>query len=100
MSEQVEPTQFKTTNLLLAALLESGGATIDAIESGKKFSTITLTVPPYCKESLEKKSERLHRVIERLEDTEEWRELFNISVLGEMEDKYVKLKRRITRTKQ
>jgi hypothetical protein len=100
MTDQKEPEQFKTTNLLLASLLESGGASIDSIETGKKFSTVTLTVPPYCKDSLQKKAERLLRVIERIENTEEWRELFNISVLGEMEDKYVKLKRRLTRNKQ
>jgi DNA-binding XRE family transcriptional regulator len=92
--------EFKTTNLLLASLLEASGATITNIEIGKKFSTITLDVPSYCKDSLSNKVERLGRVIGRLESVDEWKDLFASTVLGDMEDKYVRLKRKITRSKE
>lgn len=99
MSE-ITREEFKTTNLLLASLLEASGATITAIDIGKKFSTITLEVPSYCRDSLSSKIERLGRVVGRQESTDEWKDLFSNTVLGDMEDKYVRLKRKITRSKE
>lgn len=97
---EITREEFKTTNLLLAALLEAAGATITNIEIGKKFSTITLEIPSYCKDSLANKVERLDRVITRTESVDEWKDLFSSTILGDMEDKYVRLKRKITRSKE
>jgi hypothetical protein len=100
MSEAEQKQEFKTTNLLLASLLEASGAVIVSTEIGKKFSTITLEIPNYCKDQLCNKIERLARVVSRMESTDEWRDLFSNTVLGDMEDKYVRLKRKITRSRE
>jgi hypothetical protein len=96
----IEKQELKTTNLLLAALLEASGATILSLENGKKFTTVTLEIPNYCKDQLLNKIERLTRVVNRVESNDEWKDLFSNTVLGDMEDKYVRLKRKITRTRE
>jgi hypothetical protein len=96
----IEKQELKTTNLLLAALLEASGATILSLENGKKFTTVTLEIPNYCKDQLLNKIERLTRVVNRVESNDEWKDLFSNTVLGDMEDKYVRLKRKITRARE
>jgi hypothetical protein len=86
---------YTTSNLLLAAFLECGGGTIVHIESRKRYSIIHLNLAYLSKDILVNKSNRLSRVIDRLEDPSEWSHLFNGCILGEVEDKYLRLKRRI-----
>ena len=87
--------QFSTSNLLLAAFLECGGATITYIKTRDRYSTVYLNLDYLNKDILESKSKRLGRVVSRVEDPSEWMHLFNSCILGEVEDKYLRLKRRI-----
>jgi len=86
---------FKTSNLLLAAFLECGGGAIVKVETRSRYSIVHLNLNYLNKDLLSSKSDRLGRVIERLEDPSEWTHLFNSCLLGEVEDKYLRLKRRI-----
>ena len=86
---------FSTSNLLLAAFLECGGGAITRIETRSRYSIVHLNLNYLSKDMLASKSDRLSRVIERLEDPSEWTHLFNGCILGEVEDKYLRLKRRI-----
>lgn len=86
---------FKTSNLLLASFLEAGGAAIIDIHVGKRYSLVHLNLDCLSKELLSNKANRLCRVIERVEDAKEWTQLFNGCILGEVEDRYIRLKRRI-----
>ncbi len=87
--------QYSTSNLLLAAFLECGGATITDIKSRDRYSLVYLNLDYLNKDILVSKSDRLGRVVNRLEDPSEWNHLFNSCILGEVEDKYLRLKRRI-----
>lgn len=87
--------EIKVTNLLLAALLECGGAAVNTIEPSRRFSTVSLDLSHFSREQLVDKLNRLVRVIERAEDPAEFTQLFSASMLGEMEDKYIRLKRRV-----
>lgn len=86
---------FSTTNLLLASFLECGGAAITKIEARSRYSVVHLNLEYLNKDILSSKSDRLSRVISRLEDNSEWTHLFNSCILGEVEDKYLRLKRRV-----
>ena len=86
---------FSTSNLLLAAFLECGGATITKIDTRRRYSIVHLNLDYLSKDILVSKSDRLGRVVSRLEDPSEWNHLFNSCILGEVEDKYLRLKRRI-----
>ena len=86
---------FSTSNLLLAAFLECGGGAVTKIEIRSRYSLVHLNLNYLSKDLLASKSDRLSRVIERLEDPSEWTHLFNSCLLGEVEDKYLRLKRRI-----
>ena len=87
--------QFSTSNLLLAAFLECGGAVITRIQIGSRYSIVYLNLDYLNKGILENKSNRLGRVVNKVEDPSEWAHLFNSCILGEVEDKYLRLKRRI-----
>lgn len=87
--------EIEITNLLLAALLETGGASVISVVPKTRYSTVVLDVSHFNKNALSEKVLRLSRVIERAEDPEELKHIFSASMLGEMEDRYVRLKRRI-----
>lgn len=86
---------YKTSNLLLAAFLECGGAAVVKIDVGHRYSLVYLNLDCLSKDILSNKSDRLSRVVNRVEDVKEWTTLFNGCILGELEDKYYRLKRRI-----
>lgn len=86
---------FQTSNLLLAAFLEAGGAAVIDITVGRRYSQVHLNLDCLSKELLSNKAGRLCRVVERVEDPKEWTQLFNGCILGEVEDRYLRLKRRI-----
>ena len=86
---------YITSNLLLAAFLECGGAAIIDIQVGKRYSQVHLNLDCLSKDLLSEKAGRMSRVIDRVEDTKEWTQLFNGCILGEIEDRYLRLKRRI-----
>ncbi|MGA1353407.1 MAG: hypothetical protein ACO32I_01280 [Candidatus Limnocylindrus sp.] len=92
--------EIKVTNLLLASLLECGGASVNTIDPSRRFSTVTLDLTHFSREQLVDKLNRLVRVIERAEDPAEFTQLFSASMLGEMEDKYVRLKRRVVSARE
>jgi hypothetical protein len=83
------------TNLLLAAFLESGGASISRITPKGRYSQVTIDMTHFNKEALTDKVARLGRVIDRIEDVQELKHLFSASMLGEVEDRYIRLKRRV-----
>ena len=83
------------TNLLLTSLLECGGAVTENIESKHRYSKITIDLTHFNKNALAQKISRLARVVERIESDEELKHLFSASMLGELEDKYIRLKRRV-----
>lgn len=89
------PKEIEITNLLLAALLETGGASVTDVIPKARYSVIKLDVSHFNKNALSEKILRLSRVIERVEDHDELKHIFSASMLGEMEDRYVRLKRRV-----
>mgnify|MGYP001157366035 CR=1 FL=1 len=88
---------LKTSNLLLAALLESSGGHVTSIAPRSRYSLVTVDLSSFSKEILEEKTSRLSRVVANIEDNEEWVHLFNNTFLGEVEDRYVRLKKRVVR---
>ena len=98
MSEPVK--NLEVTNLLLAAVLECGGAEINGIRPHRRFSTIDLDLTHFSRERLAERVRRLVRVIERIEDDNELKHLFSASMLGEVEDKYIRLKRRVVQERE
>ena len=88
---------LKVSNLLLAALLECGGARVTAVEFKHRYSEVSLDLTKFSKETLLAKTERLSRVVSRVEDDQEWKHLFTGCILGELEHKYIMLKRRIVK---
>ena len=89
--------QIEITNLLLAALLETGGACVVEVTPKTRYSAVKLDVSHFNKIALSEKILRLARVVERAEDPEELKHIFSSSMLGEMEDRYVRLKRRVVK---
>lgn len=89
-------SEVRTSNLLLAALLECGGASIARIEYKSRFSLVFLDTSTLSNQALVEKFNRVGRCIEKVEDDAEWGMLFNTCMLGELEDKYLRLKRRIS----
>ena len=92
-------SEFKTSNLLLAAFLECGGASISRIEYKSRFSVVFLDTAGLKNTTLVDKLGRVGRCVEKIEDDAEWSMLFNTCMLGELEDKYLRLKRRISQEK-
>ena len=88
---------IQVTNLLLASLLECGGGQVTDIKSKHRYSLVSVNLEHFSKDALAEKVMRLARVIERIESDEELKHLFSASILGELEDKYVRLKRRVVR---
>ncbi len=88
--------EFKTSNLLLAAFLECGGASIARIELKSRFSVVYMDLTELRDSTLADKLNRVVRCVEKVEDDTEWGLLFNACMLGEIEDRYLRLKRRIT----
>lgn len=93
----MQDSSIEITNLLLAALLECGGGSVENIESKNRYSKIKVNLAHFSRDSLYAKVERLSRVIERAESTEELKHLFSATVMGELEDKYVRLKKRVVK---
>jgi hypothetical protein len=93
----VHNSSIEITNLLLAALLECGGGSVEGIESKNRYSKITVNLDHFSRGSLYAKVDRLARVIERAESDEELKHLFSATVMGELEDKYVRLKKRVVK---
>lgn len=89
--------EIEITNLLLAALLETGGASVIGVIPKTRYSTVKLDITHFNKNALSEKILRLSRVVERYEDPEELKHIFGSSMLGEMEDRYVRLKRRVVK---
>lgn len=92
MSKEIE-----ITNLLLAALLETGGASVTDVIPKTRYSVVKLDISHFSKDALSSKVMRLSRVIDRTEDPDELKHIFSASMLGEMEDRYVRLKRRVVK---
>lgn len=92
MSKNIE-----ITNLLLAALLETGGASVIDVTPKTRYSSVKLDISHFNKNALSEKILRLSRVVARVEDPEELKHIFSASMLGEMEDRYVRLKRRVVK---
>jgi hypothetical protein len=90
--------KFETTNLLLAALLISANGDLDDLKVGPRFSKAELDLSSLDAEGLALKLERL-AVGVRQEDPD-WTLLFDKSVLGDIEDKYLRLKRMISRARK
>ena len=88
---------IQVTNLLLASLLECGGGQTVEIKSKHRYSMVSVDLEHFNKDALAEKVLRLARVIERTESDEELKHLFSASMLGELEDKYIRLKRRVVR---
>lgn len=88
---------IEITNLLLAAFLEAGGACVIGIKPSTRFSKVELDLSHFSKEALEDKIMRLGRVVGRIEDAEELKHIFSASMLGEVEDKYIRLKKRVVK---
>jgi len=85
--------EYITTNLLLAALLIVGNAEIADIEIGPRFSKVKLNLKEMDKTVLATKFKKL---IENLnEENVDWVSTFDRSILGDIEDKYLRLKRMI-----
>ena len=89
------PQSIKSTNLLLSALLECAGAEVKGISAGARYSEVSIDLEGFSQEKLTRKIDRLKRVVERVENDEEWRQIFNGTLLGELENKYICLKRRV-----
>lgn len=89
--------EIEITNLLLAALLETGGACVTHVIPKTRYSVVRLDISHFNKNALSEKILRLSRVVERAEDPEELKHIFSASMLGEMEDRYVRLKRRVVK---
>ena len=89
--------EIEITNLLLAALLETGGACVTDVIPKARYSVVKLDISHFNKNALSEKILRLSRVVERAEDPEELKHIFSASMLGEMEDRYVRLKRRVVK---
>jgi len=85
--------EYTTTNLLLAALLTVGGAEISDVEIGARFSKIVLNLEELDKNILKNKFQKLLENID--EEDVDWASAFDRSVLGDIEDKYLRLKRMI-----
>lgn len=86
---------LEITNLLLAAFLEAGGACVVNIKTKARYSKVELDLSHFNKKALEEKIMRLGRVVGRAEDVDELKHIFSASMLGEIEDKYIRLKRRV-----
>jgi hypothetical protein len=95
-----KPSELDVTNLLLAAVLECGGAEIERVTPHRRYSKITLDLEHFSRDRLADKVGRLLRVIERAEDDHELAHLFSASMLGEVEDKYIRLKRRVVQERE
>ncbi len=89
---------FETTNLLLAALLISANADLVELKVGARFSKVHLNLDHVNADELGDKLERL-AVGVRQEDPD-WTLLFDKSILGDIEDKYLRLKRMISRARK
>ena len=89
--------KIQVTNLLLASLLQSGGAQVECIKTKTRYSVVELDLTHFSTELLADKIARLERVLRRMEDPEELKQLFSNTVMGETEDKYIRLKRRVVK---
>ena len=89
---------FETTNLLLAALLTAGGGQLQDVIVGPRFSRVQVDLSSLDKEALAARFERLAVGIRQ--DDPDWTLLFDRSVLGDIEDKYLRLKRMISRSRK
>lgn len=88
------------TNLLLAAVLQCGGADVDKITPHRRYSSVTLALDHFSRDQLAEKIRRLLRVVERAETDQELSLLFGASMLGEVEDRYIRLKRRVVQERE
>ena len=100
MTEPTDKDALSFTNLLLAAVLECGGAHVNQVRPNRRYSTVDLDLTHFSRDMLVQKISRLLRVIERTEDNQELKHLFSASMLGEVEDKYIRLKRRVVQERE
>ena len=91
-------SDFETTNLLLAALLTVGGAELNDVKVGPRFSKVDIDLTNLDAEALAARFERLAVGIRQ--ENPDWTMLFDRSVLGDVEDKYLRLKRMISRSRK
>ena len=89
-----------TTNLLYAAFLESLGGEVSSTESCGRYTKVFVNVPDYAIPALKDKTSRLSRLANRCESAEELEVVFNSSILSDVETKYFRLKRTVSRGKR
>lgn len=91
---------ISTTNLLYAAFLESLGGEVSSTEPCGRYTKIFVNVPEYAVPALKDKTARLNRLATRCESAEELEVVFSSSILSDVEAKYFRLKRSISRGKR
>lgn len=86
-----------TTNLLLAAYLIVGGATLLSLEDAGKFTRVNLDLQTLSKGSLVGHSTQLAARTELSGNTmRDWEEVFDYSFLSRVDHEYQRLKRMIS----
>lgn len=86
---------LRTTNLLFAAVLLTNGAEVISINTGARFSEIILDTSLLSRDQLAGKFLKLSIAIKHPEENPDLQNIFNSSILGDIEDKYLRLKRAV-----
>lgn len=90
------PNSESTTNLLLAAYLIVGGATLVSLETEGRFTRVFLDLTTLSRKSLVGHANQLASRTEISLDTmRSWEEVFDYSFLSRVDHEYQSLKRRI-----
>ena len=91
------PNVESTTNLLLAAYLIVGGATLMSLEEAGKFTRINLDLGTLSKEGLVGHATQLATLAQGVKTSvRAWEEVFDYSFLSRVDREYQQLKRLIS----
>jgi outer membrane murein-binding lipoprotein Lpp len=97
-------SDYETTNLLLASLLMAGNASLSDLEIGSRFSKVKVDISSLDTSVLAAKLRKLADELEQAGDPQipntnspqaDYGRIYDRSILGDIEDKYLRLKRMI-----
>jgi len=90
-------TDVWTTDMMYAALLVTLGAELEELVDCGRYTKLRLAVPDSVLERARAKAERLGRLFERCEDTQELSVAFEQSLLHDVSIAYYRIKRRVAK---
>ena len=97
-------SDYETTNLLLASLLMAGNASLSDLEIGSRFSKVKIDISSLDTAVLAIKLRKLADELEQAGESPDastspseadYGRIYDRSILGDIEDKYLRLKRMI-----